>query len=319
MTRVRGRARIVAFVAAAAALCAATAAQAIPMGAYGNTARFDRLTGQKTESGLVFLGWDQGRTWGSPYSFFLQSLLERPHIALHPEGRGRTMTPSAIALGKGDGHLIGLATAIAEAGKPVLIRPLAEMNNSKNPYCAYTPSGGRRGAAYSTRWYKRAFQRIYILMHGGTAATMTAKLRALGLPGVRTDLPVRSVRQTTVIWNPLAVGVPDAPGNHYRAYFPGSKYLDAYGNNYYNTSGVYAFNRTEGLYGAYPRKPFVFPEWGMTVDDPEYVKAFATFIRRHRRVRFVSFFNGPAGGPYDLGTKPRSRAAYRRFITPLSG
>jgi hypothetical protein len=41
------------------------------MGSYGNTARFDRLTGQKMKSGLVFLGWDQGRTWGSPYSFYI--------------------------------------------------------------------------------------------------------------------------------------------------------------------------------------------------------------------------------------------------------
>ena len=288
------------------------------MGAYGNTARFDRLTGQRSESGLVFLGWDQGRTWGSPYSYFLDNLLERPHIALHPEGRGRTLTPSAIALGKGDTHLIGLALAIAQSGKRALVRPLAEMNNSKNPYCAFTPSGGRRGAAYSTRWYKRAFQRIYILMHGGTADAMTARLRRLGLPGVRTDVPAMPYPAVTVIWNPLAVGIPDVPGNHFRAYYPGSKYVDAYGNNYYNTSGVYAFHRTEGLYRAYPRKPFMFPEWGMTVDDPGYVKAFATFLRRHGRVRFVSFFNGPAGGAYDLGTKPRSRAAYRRLIVPLS-
>jgi hypothetical protein len=179
--RIRGRVAVVAL--AAAALLSAAGAQAIPMGAYGNTARFDQLTGQRTQSGLVFLGWDQG---------------------------------------------------------------------------------------------------------------------------------------LTVIWNPLAVGVPDVAGNHFSAYFPGSRYVDAYGNNYYNTTGVYAFHRTEGLYKAYPRKPFMFPEWGMTVDDSAYVKAFATFIRRHRRVRFVSFFNGPAGGPYDLGTKPRSRAAYRRFITPLS-
>ena len=28
----------------------------------------------------------------------------------------------------------------------------------------------------------------------------------------------------------------------------------------------------------------------------------------------MSFYNGPAGGAYDIGTKPRSRAAYRRFI-----
>jgi hypothetical protein len=293
-------------------------AQAIPMGAYGNTARFDRLTGQKTQSGLVFLGWDQGGSWGSSYSWFLGKLGDRPHIALHTEGRGRMLTPSAIALGKGDAHLIGLAEAISESGKPVIIRPLAEMNNSKNPYCAFTPSGARRGAAYSTRWYKRAFQRIYILMHGGTAAAMTARLRALGLPGVRTDLPVMRYPDMTVVWNPLAVGVPNVAGNHYRAYFPGTRYMDAYGNNYYNTSGVYAFHRTEDLYRAFPGKPYMFPEWGLSVDDPAYIKAFATFIRRHNRVRFASFFNGPAGGAYDLGRKPRSLAAYRRFITPLS-
>jgi hypothetical protein len=58
---------------------------------------------------------------------------------------------------------------------------------------------------------------------------------------------------------------------------------------------------------------------GLTVDDPAYVRAFACFVRTHRRVRFASFFNGPAGGSYDLGMKPRSRAAYRRSIVPLSG
>lgn len=311
----RGRAAFLGI--AAACLLFASAAQAIPMGAYGNTARFDQLTGQRTQSGLVFLGWDQGRSWGSPYSFFLDKLLARPHIALHPEGRG-LLTPSAIALGKGDAHLIGLAQAIAESGKPAIIRPLAEMNNSKNPYCAFTPSGSRRGAAYSARWYRKAFQRIYVLMHGGTARAMTARLRALGMPGVRTDLPVNRYPRMTVVWNPLAVGVPNVAGNHYRDYFPGLKYFDAYGNNYYNTGGGYAFHRTEELYKAFPTKPFMFPEWGLSVDDPGYVKAFATFVRRHKRVQFASFFNGPAGGAYDLGTKPRARAAYRRFVTPLS-
>jgi len=305
-------------VAVAASVVTVAAAQAIPMGAYGNTARFDRLTGQRTQSGLVFLGWDQGRTWGSPYDYFLSNLRERPHIALHPEGRGRLITPSAIALGKGDAHLIALAQAIAKSGKQAIIRPLAEVNNSKNAYCAFTPSGSRRGAAYSTRWYKRAFQRIYILMHGGTADAMTARLRALGMPGVRTDVPVSRYPNMTVVWNPLAVGVPAVGGNGFRDYFPGLKYFDAYGNNYYDTSGVYAFHRTEDLYKAFPTKPFVFPEWGLSVDDPVYVKAFATFLRRHRRVRFASFFNGPAGGAYDLGGKPRSLAAYRRFIVPLS-
>jgi hypothetical protein len=311
------RRRFVVCALLAAALVFAAVARAIPMGAYGNTDRFGQLTGQRTQSGLTYLAWDQGRTWGSPYSYFLERLRARPHIALKTAKNGG-ITPQGIAQGKGDAHLVGLAQAIVLSAKPALVRPLAEMNNERNPYCAFYANGRRRGGGTTTRWYRKAFQRIYVVMHGGTAQAMSAKLRRLGMPGVSTDLPVNPYPHMTVIWNPLAVGVPDVPGNHYRDYYPGSKYVDAYGNNYYDTSGVYAFHRTEELYKAYPRTPFMFPEWGLTIDDPAYVKAFARFVRTHRRVRFISFFNGPAGGAYDLGTKPRSRAAYRRFIVPLS-
>jgi hypothetical protein len=62
----------------------------------------------------------------------------------------------------------------------------------------------------------------------------------------------------------------------------------------------------------------MFPEWGLSVDSPNFVRAFAIYVRRHSRVRFISFFNGPAGGAYDIGTKARSRAAYRRFVVPLT-
>lgn len=304
-------------VAVLAAVVPAAAQGRVSVGAYGNTAHFDQLTGQRTESGLVYLAWDQGRTWGSPYSYFLGNLRERPHIALKTSRNGG-ITPQEIAQGKGDPHLIGLANAIAESGKPTIIRPLAEMNNERNPYCAFYADGRRRGAAITTRWYRKAFQRIYLLLHGGTAQQLTARLRRLGLPGVGTDVPVNRYPNLTIVFNPLAVGVPNVAGNHYRDYFPGLKFVDAYGNNYYDTSGVYAFHRTEELYKAYPGKPFMFPEWGLTVDDPAYVEAFARFVRRHSRVRFISFFNGSPGSGYDIGGKPRSRAAYRRFIVPLS-
>jgi hypothetical protein len=301
-----------------AGLTVVAAAQAIPLGVYGNTARFDRLTGQRTESGETYLAWDQGRTWGSPYSYFLGNLGERPHITLKT-AKGGGITSKGIARGKGDAHLIGLALAIAEAAKPVYVRPLAEMNNERNPYCAFFANGRPKGGGRTAAWYRKAFQRIYILMHGGTAKAMSARLRAVGMPAVKTDVPVNRSPNLTVIWNPLAVGVPDVRGNHFRNYFPGLRYIDAYGNNYYDTSGVYAFHRTEELYKAYRTKAFMFPEWGLTIDDPAFIKAFGRFVRTHRRVRFISFFNGPAGGRYDLGTKPRSRAAYRRFIVPLSG
>jgi hypothetical protein len=113
-----------------------------------------------------------------------QSPLAAP-IALKTSRNGG-ITPQGIAQGKGDAHLIGLGNAIAESGKPTIIRPLAEMNNERNPYCAFYADGRRRGAAITTRWYRKAFQRMYLLLHGGTAQQLTARLRRLGMPGVGT-------------------------------------------------------------------------------------------------------------------------------------
>src|SRR4051794_24168976 len=310
--------RLALLLSIAAALCLGTIASAAPrarldVGVYASDiARFDRLTGQHSDSAATFLGWDQGRTWGSRYSTFLDTLGDRPHIALKTKGRGGAISTKAIALGLGDAHLTGLSEAIAESGKPVILRPLGEMNNDANVYCACHGS-----SANSTAWYRRAFERIYILMHGGSAAAMTAKLTALGMPGVSVDIPPNSYPHMTVVWNPLAVGVPDVRGNSFRDYYPGGRYLDAYGNDYYDF-GTYAFDRTTELYGAYPDKPFVIPEWGMAIDDPNYIRAFADFVRGHPRVRFISFFNGATGGQFDLGRKPKSLAAYKRYIVPLT-
>jgi hypothetical protein len=182
--------RVLLLVVAVAAVLATPASGAIGLGVYGNHQSFDRLTGQRTQSEAIFIGWDQGRTWGKPYSFFIDGLGDRPHIALKTERArgGRGLSPRAIALGAGDAHLIGLAQAISQAGKPVILRPFPEMNNYDNDYAAFNSNGRRRDSSRSTLWFKRAFKRVYILMHGGSATFMSAKLRAAKMPGVRVDL-----------------------------------------------------------------------------------------------------------------------------------
>ena len=93
------------------------------VGVYANNVpRFDRLTGQHTASALAFIGWDQGATWGKPYSYFLDTLGERPHIALKTERSSGTISTRAIALGQGDAHLIGLAPRSSRRGQA---RPFA--------------------------------------------------------------------------------------------------------------------------------------------------------------------------------------------------
>lgn len=290
----------------------ADAGRNLSVGVYGNVPRFDRMTGQHTDSGLAFIGWDQGRTWGKPYSYFLETLGDRPHIAMKTERGGGTISTRAIAQGHGDAHIAGLAQAISEAGKPVVLRPLGEMNNTLNPYC-----GCRGNSANTPTWYRKAFQRIYLIAHGGTADVLSAKLRRLGMPGVSGDVPENPYPRLMVVWNPLAVGEPPRPGNSFRDYFPGLKFLDAYGNDYYDF-GTYSFVRTTDLYKAYPSKPFVIPEWGTAVDDPAYIQAFAGFVRSHGRVKFIGFYNGRNGGRLDLAGKPQARAAYKRYIVPLT-
>ena len=51
---------------------------------------------------------------------------------------------------------------------------------------------------------------------------------------------------------------------------------------------------------------------------PELRPRLRDFVRGHPRVRFISFFNGAANGQFDLGRKPKSLAAYKRYIVPLT-
>jgi len=43
----------------------------------------------------------------------------------------------------------------------------------------------------------------------------------------------------------------------------------------------------------------------------------AAFVRAHRRVELLAYFDSVAGSTWDLASKPRSKAAYRKLITSL--
>jgi hypothetical protein len=80
------------------------------------------------------------------------------------------------------------------------------------------------------------------------------------------------------------------------------------------------WNFYERLYRAHPSKLYAFPEWGKLghrrsrlhpedgeVRTPAPSSRDARLLRQH------------VGSVFDLGSKPLSRAAYRRYITPLGG
>ncbi|HSS72665.1 MAG TPA: hypothetical protein VLK53_03765 [Gaiellaceae bacterium] len=288
------------------------AVRPVLLGVLGGRERFDGLTGQQTRVGHVIAIWGQG-----PVSRILDALGEIPMLGI----RSGSLTSRDIALGRGDAYLAEINQAVAAREGLTYIRPLPEMNGHWNEYCAYNQDGSSRGPARSTAAFKKAFARIYLLVHGGPLQRVNAKLRRLGLPNAHTgELSANPVSRVRVVWNPQGYGSPDVPGNSAAAYFPGNGYVDVVANDLYNISHSAAWEANERLYAAYPKKPYAIAEWAnWGFDEPAFVSSMADFVRKHRRVEFLAYYNGRPGSPWDIAAQPLSRAAYRRLIVPLGG
>jgi hypothetical protein len=307
------------WVALACALSAAPVWASAPshlrLGVLGDPDRFDQQTAQHTKVRLLIVGFGQS---ASPDYFtrLLESMRDEPMLGLSTgsEGAPETITPRQIAGGAGDDFLLAINQAIAQWRKTVFVRPLAEMNGHWNAYSAYNQSGTARGPDHSTAEFRKAFARIYLLLHGG--ASVNARLRSLGLPPVHGALRLNP--NVRVIWNPQGYGSPDLPGNTAQSYYPGDGYVDVVGDDLYDIGGKAEWAAADALYKAHPGKSFAIPEWGLwNLDDPAFVTQMGAFLIAHPRIVIASYYSGRPGSIFDLASKPRSLAAYRKAITPL--
>jgi hypothetical protein len=287
------------------------------LGIAGQADRFESQTGQDSQLRHLFLGWGQGKTWGSPLVDLFAGHKPIPMIHLGTDrGRTRTeaVTPAGIASGRGDPYLVALNEAIAADGGRVYVRVLAEMNNPRSLYAPTRLDGTSRGPSHSAAAYKQAFRRAYLILHGGE---VDAKLRALGLPPVGRDLAVNGVPALTVIWNPVA-GLDARSARPAQAFYPGDRYVDMVGNDMFaSRTEVASHAANEALYRAHPGKPYALPEWGLAIDDPGFVRRICTFLKSRPRTKLAAYYEARPSSPYDLGSKPDARAVYRRCVTPI--
>ena len=273
------------------------------LGLTGNASRFKAQTAQKSNVLQAYLGWGQGQSYGSPFGVLLKSLGPIPmlHLGTFQGNTNKVaITPAQIAAGKGDAYLGALNQAISAWGQAIYIRPMAEMNNPKNPWSGDPPA------------YRKAFQRIYVLVHGGLTAA--AKLAALGQPAYKgPTLATNPFPRVRVLWSPLAGGDDATP------YWPGDPYVDVGGADIYKEAGadppwtkfeaLFTFAKAHG-------KPFAVPEWGLFgVDDPTFVQNMCDFLKSHV-TESEEFYESKPGSIFDLGDKPQSRAVYKKCITP---
>lgn len=242
------------------------------------------------------------------------------HISTADPNDGHELiTPRAIALGAGDGYLIGLNHLFWASGMRAYIRPLGEPNRCLNVYAAYDCAGDPRGGSHRPYWYKQAFRRIYIVVHGGgKVAKIDARLARAGLPpldGGGDPLPGGlPAAPIAVIWSPLPAGSPTVKGNRPDRFYPGAAYTDWAGTDFYSPYADWK-NLTR-LYRRYRRKPFAIAEWAVqNADDPRFVKRLLAWLRRHPRCRmFVYYQDFGDSNAYRIQNYPASLAVLRRGL-----
>ena len=195
---------------------------------------------------------------------------------------------------------------------------MPEMNGHWNAYCAYTKSGRSKGRCvlhYGVQEGVRAHRACSCAAAPPQASTRNSP--ASKLPPVSRDLP--AVPAVRIVWNPQGYGSPDLPGQLGAGVLPrrplrGRRRERPLLHPRQSRVG----GRRAACTSAHPSKPYAFAEWGLWgLDAPSFIEEMARFVRTHRRVELVSYYSGKRGSPWDLASKPRSRAAYKRLISPL--
>jgi hypothetical protein len=261
------------------------------------------------------------RTWGSDFPDSIerwQAAQARPvlHISTADNGDGHEIiTPRGIATGGGDEYLIRLNKLFWAKDMRAYIRPLGEPNRCLNVYAAYDCAGDPRDAAHSTRWYKLAFRRIYVIVHGGgSRAKIDARLHEAGLPPLNSDVTGLPKAPVEVIWSPLPAGSPTVPHNRPRYYYPGDPWVDWAGTDFYADNQDW--KALYGLYRRYSNKPFAITEWSVdTGDDSAYVRKLMTWVDHHRRTRMLVYYQDfGSTSSYRIQASPTSLGVLRNMI-----
>lgn len=261
------------------------------------------------------------RTWGSDFPESIerwQAARARPvlHFTTADNNDGHELiAPRAIAQGYGDGYLIRLNMLFWAKRMPAYIRPLGEPNRCLNVYASYDCAGEPRDAAHSPRWYRLAFRRLYVILHGGgKREQIDRRLARAGLPPLRSDVGGLPRAPVAVIWSTLPAGSPTVPQNRPRHFYPGSDYVDWVGTDFYSDNQDW--KALTGLYNRFAGKPFSLPEFGVSAgDDPAYVRRLMAWARRHPRCKMLVYYQDfGATSSYRIQNYPASLTALRNAI-----
>jgi hypothetical protein len=283
-------------------------------------------TGRAPAAFQFFVAWDRSIDWTLARTRDARARLMLHLSTYRGPGTSEMITPRQIALGHGDRFILSLGRQIVfdYDNKPVYLRLMAEMNGHWNPYAYYNANGRPRDGAHRPLWYRQAFRRVTLILRGGHVRTLDRRLRRLGLPAVRHlptlgQRPVRTIRHANVAmqWVPQTMGSPNIATNMPGRFYPGDRYVDWVGTDFYSKYPTFAFlGPFYQRWAVEHHKPFVFGEWAMCgADDPGFVERFIGWVRSHPRVRMISYNQGnEPSSPFRLSRFPRASHALRKLL-----
>jgi Glycosyl hydrolase family 26 len=257
------------------------------------------------------------RTWGSDFPDSIerwQAARARPvlHITTADNSDGHELiSPRSIAQGYGDDYLIRLNKLFWAKKMAAYIRPLGEPNRCLNVYSPYDCAGNLRDSAHKPRWYRLALRRIDILVHGGgSRAKIDARLDEAGLPPMQGNANGLPRAPVAVLWSTLPAGSPTVPQNRPKHFYPGDRYVDWVGTDFYSDNQDW--KALTGLYNRFSAKPFSIPEFGISagVDDPGYMSRLMGWVRGHKRTKMLVYYQDfGSASSYRIQNYPASMAA----------
>jgi hypothetical protein len=154
-----------------------------------------------------------------------------------------------------------------------------------------------------------------LIFRGGALASIDATLKGLRMPPLRAsqDLPRGRV---AMLWVPQVAGAPDVSGNQPRNYWPGNRWVDWVGTDFYSNAPNFA--GLTALYDAYPGQPFVFGEYALwnSGDDTGFIDRLFGWTRSHPRTRMLIYNQGVRlNGPFRLSRYPNASRKLRRLLS----
>lgn len=285
---------------------------------------FGRAVGKRPAVIQTFHPWGNTLTKAMPR---WRALKARPmlHITTKADDGTELITPLQIANGRGDDYLLRLNRVLARNTLLTYIRPMGEPNRCLNYYAGVDCGGNVRGGHYSFDYYRSAFRRIAIITRGGARRkAINRRLRAVGLPKIQKVGKTKRVPKilpaapVSIVWSPLPAGSPITRSNWPSSYWPGGRWVDWVGTDFYsrytNWKHLEDFHRK---WAVGKKRPMALTEWGVWgADAPTFVRRLFGFVTKRNRVKMMVYYQDfGSSNEFRIQNFPLSRRILKNWLS----